>query len=319
MKKQRLHMAGAALLLFLFTAASKPARLGALTGLRLLTELLIPSLLPFFVATGLLNRLGFTQAVGQRLSPLLGRVLGIRGCGCTVFLLGLSGGYPLGAASAAELCRTGQLSREETLHLLRFCDNTGPAFALGAVGAAFGSTRAGLFLWGIHVLSAMLTARFYSRRGHRAPSASGAPPAGASLADAFTGAVQNAVQALLSIAGYVVFFGALLGILDSVSLLSRTALLLSRLTGLEARWWQILFTGILELSSAAGQMQGLSCSRQNLALGAFLLSWGGLCIHFQAVAVLQGTGLNGKERLGGKLLQGVLAGVLAYFLSPVFF
>lgn len=312
-------MTGAALLFFLFILGSKAARTGALSGLKLMGDLLIPSLLPFFTAAGLLNRLGFTLAIGRRLSPILGRFLGISSSGCAVLLLGFSGGYPLGAASVAELCKSGQLKQKEAQHLLRFCDNTGPSFALGAVGAAFGSVKAGLFLWSIHVFTALVLAILFSRRDHSFYSPAVPRLQEESPAAAFTGAIQSAVQALMNIAGYVIFFSALLGILDSVSLLSYTASGMARLTDLDCRWWQIFLTGTLELSSAVGQMQGIACNRLNLALGAFILSWGGLCIHFQSMAVLQGTGLNGKERLGGKLLQGVLSGVLAYLISPVFF
>jgi len=307
------------LLFGLFTMASRPARAGALSGLRLLGELLIPSLLPFFTAAGLLNRLGFTQALGRRLSPWLGRLFGISGCGCTVFLLGLSGGYPLGAATAADLCRSKQLSREEARRLLRFCDNTGPSFALGAVGAAFGVTKAGIFLWLVHVVSALLTGLLLGRSKSAAGLPAPAPAAEESFAAAFTGAVQSAVRALLNIAGFVIFFSALLGILHEGHILEHIARTLSRITAPEEGWWLCLLTGVLELSSSVGQMQGLACTPANLALGAFVLSWGGLCIHFQSVAVLQGTGLNGKERLGGKLLQGVLSGILAYGFGFVVF
>lgn len=313
-----MYMLGAAALFLLFTVGSQSAREGAMAGLRLLGELLIPSLLPYFTAAGLLNRLGFTHAVGRRLSGTLGRLFGISGCGCTVFLLGLSGGYPLGAASAADLYRSGQLDKEEAHRLLRFCDNTGPSFAVGAVGAAFGSTRAGLFLWGTHVLSAMLLGMVFARR-QADTSQHSISPAAESFAAAFTGAVQGAVQALLSIGGFVIFFNALLAVLDAAGLLTGTAKALSTITGLEPRWWMGLLTGTLELSSAVSRLQGLPCTGANLALGAFLLSWGGLCIHFQSTVVLHSAGLHTKERLGGKLLQGVLASVLTFLLTPFFF
>ena len=80
-----------------------------------------------------------------------------------------------------------------------------------------------------------------------------------------------------------------------------------------------LFTGFLELSSAVGQMRGMPCTAANLAVAAFTLSWGGLCIHFQTMAVLQSAGLNTKERLEGKLLQGVLSAIFAYVFYPLFF
>lgn len=60
--------AGAALfLLFLFSSAD--ARQGAADGLRLWGTLLVPSLLPYFAAAGLLTRLGAVDALARRLAP----------------------------------------------------------------------------------------------------------------------------------------------------------------------------------------------------------------------------------------------------------
>ena len=98
------YAAGAALfLLFLFSSAD--ARQGAADGLRLWGTLLVPSLLPYFAAAGLLTRLGAVDALARRLAPAAARLFGVSGAGAAVFLLGLSGGYPLGAASIRALYR----------------------------------------------------------------------------------------------------------------------------------------------------------------------------------------------------------------------
>lgn len=319
MKNRRFFMTAGSVLFLLLVWKAQAARAGALQGVALMGQLLIPSLLPFFAAAGLLNRLGFTQAVGRRLAPSIGRLFGVSGSGCAVFLLGLSGGYPLGAAALADLLRRGQLNKKEAQKLLRFCDNTGPSFAVGAVGAVFGSPWAGLYLWGVHVLAAVLTGVLLSRPRENAPGTPLSAPPPEDFAGAFTAAVQSAVQALLNIAGFVIFFSALLSILDSAGFPGTLAGLLSVGTGGELRWWRALLTGLLELSSAVGAMQGLSCTPPDLALAAFILGWGGLCIHFQSMAVLDRTGLKMTERLGGKLLHGVLSGIFAFILAPVFF
>lgn len=160
------YAAGAALfLLFLFSSAD--ARQGAADGLRLWGTLLIPSLLPYFAAAGLLTRLGAVDALARRLAPAAARLFGVSGAGAAVFLLGLSGGYPLGAATIGALYRDGLLRKDEAEHLLAFCDNSGPAFAVGALGVGvFGSAGWGMLLWGIHAISAAAVA--FSSAGGRA-------------------------------------------------------------------------------------------------------------------------------------------------------
>ena len=49
-------------------------------------------------------------------------------------LLGVTGGYPLGADAVARLRRSGALTREQAERALAFCNNSGPAFLVGAAG-----------------------------------------------------------------------------------------------------------------------------------------------------------------------------------------
>ena len=130
-------------------------------------SLILPSLFPFFVLSVLLNRLGLPGYLGRLLTPLASRVYGVTGAGASALLIGLTGGYPLGAAYIADMERSGAITAREGERLLAFCNNSGPAFIIGAVGAgAFGSGKAGLLLYLCHVLSAMLTGLFFRQKDY---------------------------------------------------------------------------------------------------------------------------------------------------------
>lgn len=308
------YAAGAALfLLFLFSSAD--ARQGAADGLRLWGTLLVPSLLPYFAAAGLLTRLGAVDAIARRLALAAARLFGVSGAGAAVFLLGLSGGYPLGAASIGELYRSGALQKEEAEHLLAFCDNSGPAFAVGALGAGvFGSAGWGLLLWGIHALSAAAVGILFRRKQTGgAPARQAQPPA--DFGAALGGAVTAAGRTVLQIGAYVIFFSALLTSLGTLGFPDTLAGELAFRIGAPLSFFRTLFTGALELSSGIGAMAGLPLTPGSLALGEFLLSWGGLCVHGQAGAAAEG--LKTRKRLGGKLLQGVFSAALAYVAALI--
>ena len=310
MKKRFCNYAAGAALFLLFLFSSAEARQGAADGLRLWGTLLVPSLLPYFAAAGLLTRLGAVDALARRLAPAAARLFGVSGAGAAVFLLGLSGGYPLGAASIGELYRDGVIQNDEAEHLLAFCDNSGPAFAVGALGAGvFGSAGWGLLLWGVHALSAAAVGILFRRKNPGSATARPAAPA-KDLGAALGGAVTAAGQTLLQIGAYVVFFSALLASLGTLGFPDTLAGELAQRGGGSLSFFRALFTGALELSSGIGAMAGLPLTPGNLALGAFLLSWGGLCVHGQAGAAAGG--LKTRKRLGGKLLQGVFSAVLAY-------
>lgn len=315
MKKRVFGYAAGAALFLLFLISSADARQGAAEGLRLWGTLLVPSLLPYFAAAGLLTRLGAVEALARRLTPVASRLFGVSGAGAAVFLLGLSGGYPLGAASIGTLYENGTITKDEAEHLLLFCDNSGPAFAVGALGTGvFGSAGWGLLLWGIHALSAAAVGILFRRkRSDEAPLPPAHPPM--DLGAALGSAVTAAGQTLLQIGAYVIFFSALLASLGTFGFPDTLAGELAFRTGAPLSLFRALFTGALELSSGIGAMAGLPLTPGSFALGAFLLSWGGLCVHGQAGAAA--SGLETRKRLGGKFLQGVFSAALAYGVVSV--
>ena len=178
----------------------------------LCAQTLIPSLFPFFVLSSLLIACGASELLSALLSPLMRPLFGLSGTGAAALALGLCGGYPVGARTAAELVENGALSRDEGERLLAFCNNAGPGFLLGVCGAGvFSSSRAGAALYLIHVAAALcaglLTCRAlppvpHGTHPHKSAKAQ-------HLSTAFPAAVQNALTGCLNVSAFVVFFTVL--------------------------------------------------------------------------------------------------------------
>ena len=131
-------------------------------------------------------------------------------------LLGLVGSYPVGARTVAQLYREKRISRPEACRLLLFCNNCGPAVALGVAGVGcFGSLRAGVWLWLIHVSAAVLTALL--TRSTSSPEGRTSPSAPQALGSAFPGAVRGAGEGMLHVCGFVVFFLVLTRLLTALT------------------------------------------------------------------------------------------------------
>lgn len=299
--------------------APQAASDGARAGLRLCARTLIPALFPFMAASNLLLALGAPQHLGRALTPLTRRLFGIGGAGSAAFLLGVSGGYPLGAATVAELYRSGAVDREEAERLLCFCDNSGPAFIVSAVGAAaFGSVRVGGFLYLVHILAAAATG-LCLRRDPGAPSAEAPAAAPLPFPAAFTKSVRTAADTMVTVCAFVLFFSVLVGILDASGGLFRAAGGISLRFGTELRFSRALLLGLLELGNGATALQGLAVNAKNLALAAFLLGWGGLSVHAQAAAVIMQGGLSPARHGLSKLAHGFWSALLVFVLYPLFF
>ena len=273
------------------------------TGLTLCAQRVIPSLFPFLVLSALLIDCGAADALGRRLARGMEPLFGVGGAGAAALALGLVGGYPVGAQTVASLRARGSVSRAEAERLLSFCCCAGPGFLLGVCGAeVFGSTRAGLYLYLVHVLAALLTGLLL--RGQRLPAAAryAPPPADASLLRALPSAMRSAVQAMANICAYVVLFPLLLRpvtMLFGGSTLLRAALYgFCELTG-----------GVLQLPATRG----------GFVLCAALLGWGGCSVHAQTLGVLAPAGLSMRPYLRGKAMQSLLSVPLAYIASQWLF
>lgn len=197
-----LLLGGAGLLRFPAESAA-----AAQEALALCFETVIPSLFPFFVLSSLAVQSPLPRFLSRALAGFMRPLFGVGGAGASALILGLLGGYPVGARTAAELYARGEISQEEGEQLLAFCNNSGPGFFLGVCGTAvFDSARAGAYLYLIHVLSALLTG-FFLRR----PCS---PPRGAAwrqterfdLASALPGAVQSSFASVWNVSAFVVFF-----------------------------------------------------------------------------------------------------------------
>lgn len=278
-------------------------------------SLILPSLFPFFVLSVLLNRLGLPGYLGRLLTPLASRVYGVTGAGASALLIGLTGGYPLGAAYIADMERSGAITAREGERLLAFCNNSGPAFIIGAVGAgAFGSGKAGLLLYLCHVLSAMMTGLFFRQKDYCREI----PPLQLDtvyISQALPEAVKQAMGALLNVCGFVMCFTVLVGLLDAGGAFSLLCGQLSAAFGLELQFTHAALTGVLELGSAAGALRGLAPTPLNMALAAGILGWGGISVHFQTLAVLAGSKIKGALHFAGRLISASIGMVLAYALS----
>lgn len=288
--------------------------------LKLCAELIIPSLFPFFVVSIILNRLGLPSIIARASAPAARLLFGVSGAGSSALIMGLMGGYPLGAAYIADMHESGAIDTGEAEQLLGFCNNSGPAFIIGAVGAGvFSSAKVGIFLYLVHISAAILTGIILKSRRVTSSAAKPAAPSPLPFSLALPEAVKQAVTAIINVCGFVVCFSVFVGLLDAHGVFSVLVGFISARTGFELHWVRALLMGILELGSGVGAMRGLYALPINLALAAFILGWGGLSVHFQTLALLAGSNIKGALHFAGRLISASIACVLAYFIGLIIF
>jgi len=295
-------------------------------GLALCFNVIVPSLFPFFVLSSLVVELGLAGYLGRALEPVMRPLFNVSGACASAVALGFIGGYPVGAKTAISLYKEGMCTKTEAERLLAFCNNSGPAFILGVVGAGvFASSRAGVLLYLAHAAASVcigLLFRFYrrgeTRRGERRP----APRFEARrFSAAFTGSVKNALTSTLNICAFVMFFTVVIKLLFLTGFLPGLARMLGALLaplGFSAQWAERLLTGLLELSSGVWTLAGEGALAGRVSMAAFMLGWAGVSVHCQVLSFIGDSGLSVRTYLVGKLLHGGLSALLVAGLFRLF-
>ena len=172
-------------------------------------EIIIPSLFPFFVCSGILIYSGFAETVSRLFRPVMKPLFNVNENGSAAFVLGIISGYPLGAITACNLYESSYLSKSEAERLLAFCNNSGPLFIMGAVGSAiYSNPGIGIILYAAHIISALLVGisfRFYEK--DKFP----APPSRLSVHDStpsqiFSTVLSNSLNSILTVCGSILLF-----------------------------------------------------------------------------------------------------------------
>lgn len=286
-----------------------PAECGAgvRSGMKLCADALIPSLFPVSVLAGCLLQMK-PERVAERLSGRWMKILfGLPGSCAVPFSLGLLGGFPLGAQLTATMYREGSLSRTEAIRLSMICNNAGPAFLLGAVGGILGGQHYGATLFLIQLLSASLCGMLLLRPDALSlqDRCESQHPVSA-FWDALPSAISESVTGMLRLTGSVVFFSAVTACVSAILPLHCLP-----------QAWASIFSGILEVSAGIELLRG-SILQTAFPVAAFLVGWGGFCVHLQAAGALHAVGLPVKPYLVGKLLHALISALLAFVFLPMF-
>ncbi len=291
-----LPLAGIGLFLWLPGAA----REGVRSGFTLCRTVLIPALFPVSVLAGCLIRTHPPGKSGKLSDRAMQALFGLPGDAALPLLLGLLGGFPLGAQLTASAYEAGHLSKQDAARLAGLSNNAGPAFLLGAVGTMLENPAPGVALFFIQLGSVLLCGLLRHNRSrcrmNKKNSEKQPPP---SLGTVLPLCIGESAFAMLRLTGAVCFFQAALFCLKA----------LFPLTGLSPLW-QAGLSGALELTGGLELFRG-EASPALLPVAAACIGWGGLCVHLQAAQALTRVGLPMGPYLRCKAIQSLLALLLA--------
>ena len=291
---QRMGKTGIALILLaLLIFKTDTAVTGAWDGVQLCIRVIIPTLFPFFVVTTYLNQL----LLGTTIPGLqaICRILHIPKGGDSLLLLGLIGGYPVGAQLINTVYTQKQISKRTAKILLGYCNNAGPAFIFGTAAVLFSRKEIPFIIWLIQIVSAIIVGSLLPKPQPEEVRIQQVQGFGAAEL------IQNSMRICASVCGWVILFKIIIAF-------ASYAVPQNLLT---------YISGILELSNGCQSLSNLTAEADRFILFCVFLSFGGICVMLQTASAVPAVGKG--LYVPGKLMQTIISYFLSTILSPLLF
>ena len=268
---------------------SKEMKLGVLEGIRLSSEILIPTLFPFFILSDYWSK-NFYISDSSPFSRIFVRLFHIPPCGLLAFITGIICGFPLGVKVARDLYDRDEIDQGQLTSLCGFSNNPSMAFVISGVGLGiFGSVRIGILLFLSCLLSAIACGVLFRQEKTKVTKHANISRQKFILVES----IKNAGLTSITVSSYVIFFSAIICVVKNSPLLAPC----------------------LELCSAVEIISKSSFNTsQKLALIAFSLGFSGLSVHMQSFSFM-GDRVKKSRYLLMKLAQGLLSSLIILILK----
>lgn len=305
----------------------------AKAGLTIWANSVVPSLLPFFIATELLGYTNIISILGKLLNPIMRPIFNVPGEGAFPFIMGIISGYPMGAKIVANFKKNGICTNTECERLLAFTNNSGPLFIIGTVGIGlFKDSQTGILLFITHIFACISVGfifRWWKPLKNRSNKKEDHVPTTQSsvslsnLGEVLTTSIMNSINTIFLIGGFIVLFSVIISILDSSKIIQLASSFISPIInslGIPDSFSQAIITGLIELTNGICLISQIPCKSLsiNIIICAFLLGFGGISIVLQILSVTSKSHISIKPYLIGKVLQGILAALYTYLMLNIF-
>ena len=268
------------------------AKNGALEGLALAQNTVIPSLLPLLIIFSFIMKSPCCDVLSKALGVISQKLFRLPRITFPAVLFGLIGGYPTGALMTHQLLESDNIDKKQARCLLRFNMCGGCGFIITAVGSAvYGSTKTGVILFFSNVLSALTVGICHSFKNRKEQDCFYSYNESVSLGDALNSATSSSVNAVLNITAYIVLFSALNGVFHIPQRL----------------------LPLMEITNGV-------CTGDKIPIPILcaLLSFGGVCIHLQLLPVILKAGMSYFDFLLFRVINAVLSFCYAKLLVLIF-
>lgn len=315
----------------------------ALEGVNIWLFVIIPSFFPFFIGSELLIHSGLLDFVGTVLEPIMYPLFKIPGKGSFVFAMSVTSGYPIGASLVSELRVKNSIKKDEAQRLLALSSTSGPLFMIGAVSIGMlQNATVGTLLSLAHYMGAItvgLIFRYYGSSSKESIALSKRTNSSyikrsfrsltklknrklTSVSTLMSNAIEKSFKSLFMVGGFIIIYSVIIEILNITNIIPQISNIIDSLlpVNLNTELTNSLVSGLIELTNGCKNISTLNVDIiVKLCLISFLIGWGGISVHSQAMSFMSRTDISTKVYLLSKALHGLVSSFYTYILYIYFF
>lgn len=270
--------------------------LSAQKGIMLWANSIVPAMLPFFICINFIGGMG---------------VLRVFPPGIFAFAMSVMSGYPMGPKIIGDMIRCRAVTHRKALWLLSFCTLSGPAFMTATVGISMlGDMKWGAVIAASHYLAAIANCIIFYiilRPSDELQSLEYEQIKRGSL-DIFTESILQAFKSVGIILAYIIIFMFITDFMEYAGLFNH----------IYSPELRSLLKGIFEMTVGCNAVASYAVSlKTKVSLCSFFISFGGLSIIGQSMSMLSGSDIRLRHLLVIKLMHGVFAAGISYFLCSI--
>ncbi|RKD34758.1 sporulation integral membrane protein YlbJ [Thermohalobacter berrensis] len=303
-------------------------------------NIVLPSLLPFFICSEILIGLGVVNFIGTLLQPIMNPFFNVPGEGAFPFAMSITSGYPVGVKLAAKLRTQNILTKAEAQRLVSFSSTSGPLFMIGAVAVGmFNNATLGALIAIAHYLGAItvgLIFRFYGDK-RKIPKKSeksyikkafrelikAKENDGRSFGMLMGDAVKESFNTMLMIGGFIILYSVIIEILTLTRLEELISYLITSLVPIleDKELIRATLSGIIEITNGCNMLSNVTNSSylSKISIVSFLIGWSGFSIISQAASIISKTDIKLSIYTLSKFLHGIFASIYTILLYILFF
>jgi len=276
------------------------------TSITIWKDNLVPSLFPMFIISEILINYNLGSYIAIILGKYINKLFKINSDVFLLIILSILSGFPSSAKNIRIMYDKGEITSDEASLLLTFTHFSNPLFIMSSLTNFF----SGKYILSVIVLISHYLGNFIIlfivRKKLSNKDKDIVINNNISFSKVLIKAINNGINTLLLILGTITFFLLLSSIISNSFNLNTVN--------------NLILKAVLEVTQALSYLGSLNINDiYMVVLASMFLSFGGLCIHFQVISVINDTDIKYSNFFIARIFHMIISGILAYLIYYLYF